>query len=77
MSLSASEIEKRKKVGDNELVASMLGITGANVSGIFKNRPESKWYSEIIECFTIVIQTHEKMIREYKLKKEKENEESI
>jgi hypothetical protein len=77
MSLTAQEIEKRKKVGDNELVASMVGITGSNVSGIFKNRPENKWYNEIIECFTIVIQTHEKMIREYRLKKENENSNNL
>jgi len=75
--MTVEEIKKKKRVGDNELVASLVGISAGNVTMVFRERPTSKRYAEIIEAFTFVIQTHEKMIREYRDKKEKENSDNL
>jgi hypothetical protein len=69
--MNVEEIKKRKRVGDNELVAQLLSNSGNNVSAgnvsiILRERPESKWYDEIIQAFTYVIETHERMIAEYR-----------
>jgi len=64
--MNVEEIKKRKRVGDNELVAKLVGTSAGNVTIILRERPESKWYDEIIQAFTYVIETHERMIAEYR-----------
>lgn len=59
--MDLQEVLAKKQYCDGVIVAQMLGITGPNVTMILR-RPRAKRHKAVIEAFTKVIESREKLL---------------
>jgi len=64
--MQLEEIKKKKKFGDIETAAEMLGISSRYAS-VLLVRPESKKHKELLEVLTIIIKNREVLLKNNQL----------